>query len=209
MIRSDILVLTGDIVGSTRLDARRLDAALAVLREGCGAAAAWSGGTARFTRFRGDGWQSLGPAPALGLRAALFLRATLRAADPGCDTRISVASGAAEVPGRGDLAAAGGPAFETSGRGLDAMGRGRRLALARAEPGPCAAVEAAVAALCDEIAGRWTERQAAVLARALVPGSGTQAALAAEIGVSQQMIAKHLGAAGAAALEAALAAFET
>ena len=65
----------------------------------------WEGGRdARFSRFRGDGWQCLAPAPPLALRAALFLRAHLRALDRDVDTRISVGIGPASLPEAGDLA---------------------------------------------------------------------------------------------------------
>lgn len=208
MTQTEITVLTGDIVASSKLGAEALDAALGVLRAGCEAVAGWSGAAARFTRFRGDGWQSIGPEPGLALRATLFLRARLRATDLGCDTRISVAIGEGELPTEGDLSAAGGRAFEISGRNLDGMARGRRLAFGREAPWPCAPAEAAIWALCDEISGRWTKRQAAVFARALVPGAGAQATLAGELGVSQQMIAKHLKAGGDRALQAGVAAFE-
>ena len=66
-----------------RLPPEALDAAMrALARPPRGDVGAGSGGRdARFTRFRGDGWQCLAPAPALALRAALFLRAHLRALD--------------------------------------------------------------------------------------------------------------------------------
>ena len=208
MTTTDLCVLTGDIVASSKLSPRGLDAALDVLREGCAVAAGWSGNRAGFTRFRGDGWQSLGPEPEFALRAALFLRARLGAAELGSDTRISVAIGPGVVPDAGDLASASGPVFEMSGRNLDGMGRGRRLALGRVGPAAAGAAEEAVVALCDEISGRWTARQAAVFALALQPGAGSQTEHAAKLGVSQQMIAKHLKAGGERALRAALAAFE-
>ncbi len=208
MTRPEMIVLTGDIVASSTLGAAALDAALGVVRAGCAEAAGWSGREARFTRFRGDGWQSLGPEPELALRAMLFLRARLRAAEAGCDTRISAAIGPGRVPDAGDLSSASGSVFEVSGRNLDAMGRGRRLMLGRAEPAPCGPAEDAILALCDEISGRWTARQAAVFVLALPPGAGPQSDHAARLGVSQQMVAKHLKAGGDRALRLALAAFE-
>ncbi len=208
MTPSDICVLTGDIVASSKLSADGLDAALDVLRGGAAVAAGWSGLESSFTRFRGDGWQSLGPAPRLALRAVLFMQARLRAADLGCDTRISAAIGPGVVPDSADLASASGPVFEMSGRNLDAMARGRRLALGRVGAANGGTAEQAVVALCDEISGRWTARQAAVFVLALQPGAGPQAEHAARLGVSQQMIAKHLKAGGDRALRVALAAVE-
>ena len=85
----EIVVLTGDIVGSSRIAperSRRGDecAASVAARD---VARHWGDGEARFARFRGDGWQCLGPAPAFALRAALLMRAT------------SPRSGAASTPG--------------------------------------------------------------------------------------------------------------
>ena len=131
---SDLAVLTGDIIRSCRLTPEALDAAMAALSRAAAAMSAWDGSRdARFSRFRGDGWQCLAPSPALGLRAVLFLRAHLRALDRDTDTRASVGIGPGALPERGDLSAAGGPAFEISGRGLDKMARVQQLAVA-AEP---------------------------------------------------------------------------
>jgi hypothetical protein len=170
---------------------------------------AWEGAVpARFTRFRGDGWQCLAPAPPRALRAALFLRAHLHALDRDADTRVSVGIGPGALPADDGLAAATGPAFEASGRGLDRMARAQQFAVAWADPPPAAAVIAAVYALSDEISRLWTPRQAEVLIESLSPGEESQEALAAQHGVSQQAIAKRLSGGGDWALRRALAALE-
>jgi hypothetical protein len=204
----EIAVLTGDIIRSSRLAPEALDAAIGALAAGAAAMSSWEGSRdARFSRYRGDGWQCLAPSPAMALRATLFLRAHLRALD-GPDTRISVGIGTASLPASGDLSAAGGPAFETSGRGLDKMARAQQFAIAWAEPPAGAAVIGAVFALSDEISRLWTARQAEVLVETLSPGEELQEALAAQRGVSQQAIAKRLSAGGDWALQRALAALE-
>jgi hypothetical protein len=205
----EIAVLTGDIIRSSRLSPEALDAAIGALAAGAAAMSAWEGSRdARFSRFRGDGWQCLAPSPAMALRAALFLRAHLRALDGGPDTRISVGIGAGSLSASGDLSAASGPAFETSGRGLDKMARAQQFAIAWDRPPTGAAVIGAVFALCDEISRLWTARQAEVLIETLSPGEELQEALAAQRGVSQQAIAKRLSAGGDWALQRALAALE-
>lgn len=201
-------VLTGDIVRSARLGPAGLDAAMAALARGAAAAGAWTGTAPRFTRFRGDGWQCLAPSPALALRAALLLKAHLRREGRGLATRIAIGIGPGELPEGDDLAAAGGPAFRAAGEALDTMRRSARLALAWAEPPPDAALRRALALLADEIARRWTPVQAAALVAALQPAPPIQTALAAELGISQQMVAKHLAAGGHGALLAALDAVE-
>ena len=206
---ADLAVLTGDIVRSSKLAPETLDAAMAGLARGAAAMGRWEGSRdASFDRFRGDGWQCLAPSPAMALRAALFLRAHLRALDREIDTRVSVGIGPGALAPSGDLAAASGPAFEVSGRGLDGMARAQQFAVAWASPPPAAAVVGAVYALADEISRLWTPRQAEVLIETLSPGDERQKALAAQRGVSQQAIAKRLSAGGDWALQRAMAALE-
>jgi hypothetical protein len=209
MPQTDLAVLTGDIIKSTRLSPAALDAAMAALADAAAAMSGWEGSRdARFSRFRGDGWQCLAPSPAQALRAALFLRASLRALDRDADTRVSVGIGPGTLPAAGGLAAASGPAFEISGRGLDRMARAQQLAVAWAAPPAAAAVVGAVFALADEISRLWTPRQAEVLVETLSPGDEPQETLAAQHGVSQQAIAKRLSGGGEWALRRALAALE-
>ena len=203
-------VLTGDLVRSSRLTAADLDRAMAALARGADQAAGWGDHPGRFTRFRGDGWQCLAPSPPLALRTALILKAHLRREGRQFDTRIAIGVGAAELPAAGDLAAASGPAFRRAGHGLDTMRRSARLAIGWQDPPADAAKVRAIVALADEIARRWTPAQASVLVGSLTPDDGrSQGEVAATLSVSQQMVAKHLRAAGNPALEVALAALET
>jgi hypothetical protein len=207
-VPASLAVLTGDIVRSSRLAPADLDRAMAALARGAEAAAGWDGASARFTRFRGDGWQCLAPSVPLALRTALLLRAHLRRQGRQFDTRVAIGVGPGALPGAGDLSAASGEAFRLAGHGLDAMRRSARLALAWADPPARAAEVEAIVALIDEIARRWTPAQAEVLTRSLVPGGAVQSAVAGELGVSQQMVAKHLRSAGEPAVAQALAAIE-
>jgi hypothetical protein len=138
---------------------------MAAIADAAGAAARWGDRSVRLARFRGDGWQWVAPEPRLAMRAALVIRASLRAEGRAFDTRISIGIGPGSLPSYGELAAASGPAFQLSGRGLDEMGRSRRLALAWAVPPACAGERRALVALVDEIARRWTPAQAAGPAR--------------------------------------------
>lgn len=201
----ELAVLTGDIVASSRLSQDDLDDVLATVAGSAETAAAWTGVRARFGRYRGDGWQCLGPSSALSLRAALFIRAGLRARRHALDTRISIGIGFGAVPETG-VAAASGPAFERSGAGLDDMGRAARFAFT---PSDNPALAGALFALADEISRRWTVRQAEVFVHALPPDAPTQSAIGERLDVSQQMVAKHLRAGGDWALREAMAALET
>lgn len=206
---AQLAVFTGDIVRSSRLPPGGADRAVARIEEAASTTWAWgsSDGGPRFTRFRGDGWQCLAPSEDLALRGALFLRARLRDLGRDFDTRISVGIGAGDVGGA-TLASASGAAFEASGSGLDRIGRLSRLAVAWDTPPACADLIGAIYALADEIARRWTPRQAIVVAHALQPKAEAQEAIAREIGVSQQMVAKHLSAAGERPLRLALRVLE-
>lgn len=209
-----IAVLTGDIVKSSRLSPGELDRAMDALRSGAEALAGWGeSGAGHFSRFRGDGWQCIAPAPVLAPRSSLYLRACLRRLGREYETRISVGIGpgslSSDQPDRWNpLAGASGAAFELSGRGLDEMSRARHLAIDWSEPPADAALIDAVFALTDEISRLWTPRQAEFLCETLSPGDTPQETLAARHGITQQTVAEHLRAGGDWALRTALAAVE-
>ncbi len=204
-----LAVLTGDIVRSSALDPAGLEAAMAAVATAAEEAGSWGRGPSRFARFRGDGWQWLAPDPRHALRAALLFRAALRAEGRSLDTRISIGIGPGTLPAGADISAASGPAFELSGRGLDDMGRARRLTMAWAAPPSSASERRAIVALVDEIARRWTPAQARVLRAALQPDAPSQLEMASTFGVAQQTVARHLRTAGAGPLLQAIDAFET
>jgi len=209
MPQSDLAVLTGDVIKSSRLPPGALDAVMAALASGASAMSGWPGAVpARFTRFRGDGWQCLAPSPPQALRAALFLRAHVRALGLGADTRVAVGLGWGDVPDTGGLAAAGGPAFEASGRSLDKTGGPQRFVVGWAVPPPTESLVGAVYALCDEISRLWTASQAELLIETLAPGETPQRELADKHGITQQAVAKRLRAASDWALRQALIAVE-
>lgn len=155
-------VLTGDIVSSTRM-APTLRRKLAKLIERGGTelrrilpAEALTG----LDVFSGDAWQGVLDCPSRSLRAAVFLRAFFRANLPQADSRIAIGVGPIDfLPGtqvsRGD-----GPAFQRSGRLLEAMKKGSRL---RFDSGSGAADERwdLTCGLLDAlIRNSWTDRRA-------------------------------------------------
>jgi hypothetical protein len=207
---AELVILTGDLVGSSRLDPSEIDAAMAALeRASAEVMRQWGEGPARFTRYRGDGWQCIGPPPRLALRAALLFRAHLGALGRSFDTRISVGIGPGTLPADTNLTGAVGVAFELSGRTLDRMPHAPRFAVAWDGPPPHAVLVQAIFALCDEISRHWTPRQAQVLVEAIGPRARpSQEALADRFGVTQQVIARHLAGGGDWALRQALEAIE-
>lgn len=210
----DLTIATGDIVASSRLGSRELDGAMTVLRDASQLVWRWRIRTPppRFVRFRGDGWQAVLPEPEIALRAALFFRARVRCLGPDHDTRISIGIGPGQLATDGSLGASAGPAFELSGRGLDDMPRAARFTIAhlrkKGEPQVATSLAIAVFGLADEVSRRWTVKQAEVFSRMLAPDAGPQKITAEALGVSQQMVAKHLRTGGDWALQQAMQVLE-
>jgi hypothetical protein len=210
----DVVVFTGDLVGSSKLTPAELAKAMATLEASSNAVMevfgnSRSGFAFGFTGFRGDGWQCLGPEPRYALRGALALRASLSALGRPFDTRISIGLGKGWQSEEADFRVSSGPAFELSGRGLDTMEHVRRFAIAWEEPPAAASLVIAIFALCDEISRNWTPGQARVVARLLLERQRpNQEALAQELGIRQQTVADHLSGGGDWALQEALKAIE-
>lgn len=202
---SQAAVLTGDLVGSSRAGPAAVERAMARLAATATEIAGWTpGDDARFTRFRGDGWQMHLADPGHALRAALRVIAALAVPD-GLPTRAAIGVGRVDSLGDASLADADGPAFAASGRALDAMGRGRRLAV---DGDGVSEMHRALVALLDERSARWTRLQAEAMAAALDPHAAPARALAARLGISPQAMSYRLTGAGLPAIRGALAAWE-
>ena len=186
---ADWAIFTGDIVKSTEMARAELEAVFEQLIEAATRIEGWQEAPARFTRFRGDGWQ-MATRPAMAFRAALTLRAALRQKAKHIDTRIGIGIGAANLSGV-DLSAADGPALVASGHALDAMPRRRRLSAPEASPALRAALP-----LADRICTGWTPRQAEVAYYLLSPSPPSQSHVAEHLGLTQQSIQRHATAAG-------------
>ncbi|ETX14584.1 hypothetical protein OCH239_03145 [Roseivivax halodurans JCM 10272] len=204
MTLDTMAILTGDIVGSRKIGTDGTAAVFAALGEAFSGVEGWSGGPARLTRSRGDGWQAAVPDGARALRVALCIRAYLRARDLP-ETRIGIGLGGVKSLGSADLSDGDGPAFYAAADMLERMGRSRRLVLSPQAVPPLAP---ALVALCDTLAGGWTRLQGEVVWPLLQPSAISQTSLAATLGVTQQSIADRLDAAGFAAMTEALEAFE-
>ncbi len=199
-------VLTGDLIGSTKADPAAVELAMNTLRKSADTLAGWRGETApRFTRFRGDGWQIVVEPPELALRAALFLKARLGAGGTGLATRIAIGIGPIADPGTGDLAGAHGPAFEASGRALDAMKRGEDWVIAGEGIG---GLHRSLVTLLAATARTWSREQAEAMAHALDPASPTLAEISGRIGITPQAVSYRLKAAGYKEVDETLNAWE-
>ena len=193
---SQITVLTGDLVASSRLSGSALDRALAVVKQASADLGPEIGAT-RFARNRGDGWQIALANPRFQARLALLIRAHLRALGTEFSTRIAIAQGTGSFPDTTDLNAAHGPVFTASGQLLDTL-EGARIAYAGG-----GALGAALR-LFDHISQGWTQAQARAMLAMLRLDPPTQTAAAAEIGITRQSLAQALQGAGYEAILDAL-----
>ena len=191
-------VLTGDLIRSTSLPQQQADAAMSALGK---AADDW-GGDLHFTRFRGDGWQILLDRPQSALRIALYMTASLAAADTGLTTRLAIGFGTVTRHSEGDLSDALGTAFTRSGRALDHMPRNRRWAVAGGPSLP--AWIPATLALAEWHSARWTPGQAAVVAEWLDTVDRTQEEWASRMGLTRQAWKARFDGSGIAAWTPAL-----
>lgn len=213
-VHSQHAVLTGDIVGSSRLsvDERR------ALHEG------FAGGAGRLEQHfgqqilhkpeivRGDSWQFAVKDPEKSLRIALFFRALIRISLPEVeiDSRIAIGFGSIDfVPG-GRISSGDGEAYRLSGEGLENLQKPFRMGLFfpdKYRSNLTGALDVIVK-LIDREVGKWTKAQAESTAGALIGLTQQQIAsdwVAREI--TQQAVAQHLERAGWSTVEAGLSFF--
>ncbi len=202
MLARMFVVLTGDIVESSDLEVEALEATLEAVALASRDVRAWPGVSQwGFARRGGDAWQLAFDAPALGLRAALYITACLRRLGKTRATRIALAVGPGQMPGKNPNTAHGA-GFTASGRLLEKLPSGRYLDDAGG------GASAAAARLADHIAQGWTPAQARAMAEQLPPASGPRSEAAARLGITRQAVDQALWAAGYPAIEAALEALE-
>lgn len=209
-------VLTGDVVGSSRLDVsgrRKMNYAIHRAAEGVrevfGEAV-----PLEVDIYRGDGWQLMLSTPSGSLRAGLLYRTTFRVfmEMDGIDTRVAIGLGSVDLLPDLNVSSGDGPAFRASGASLEDMPRGRRMRFAWPDIDKRGLAEAldVIVQLVDELAIHWTGKQAKAVAGALK--GWTQNRVARQWGerqITQQAVAQHLDRASWSAVERALEFFET
>jgi len=204
-------VLTGDLVGSSKVSPTELRDTMNVLRKGAAefAAAFPNSVWGDLDVFSGDGWQLLLRRPGLSLRAAVFLRCRVKGIEGlKLDSRVAVSWGHIDEetvkPKR--VSEASGEAFTASGRALAEMPKRRRFGLRVTTSGPEKLFLGASIGLLDELAARWTARQAQTLTLALL--GKNQEEIASAMGKKQPTIYQALQSAGWNAVEGLLDAVE-
>ena len=203
-------VVTGDVVGSSRLTTRQRRRLLAALQSGRGKLKKYFGDdlVGDVELFRGDSWQFVLSRPAPSARAALFYRASLRAemALRSVDSRVAIGVGGISLLPKATIAAGDGEAFGLSGEALDSMPRTTRMRFRGPAVGEdlSASIDVSLQ-LIDALASRWTARQALAVSGALLGWTQERIARAwFREKVTQQAVAQHLGRAGWSAIQAAL-----
>lgn len=186
-------VLTGDLVGSSRLDPASLQGARQTFEAASAEIAGWAPKLVASTPdfFRGDSWQLLLTQPGFSLRAAFYIRASLKAGDPDWDTRIAIGLGEVAKIDKGRTSLSSGEAFLLSGHALDAMGAATNIIVS----GQSSAGLDVLARICSSMADDWSQKQAQAVCLALAPDAPTQAEMAERLGVTQQAVSKALASA--------------
>jgi hypothetical protein len=200
-------VLTGDIVGSSRLSVKEFKSVKDCLKEAsremdnlCKSADSLVIGDIDF--YRGDGWQLLFAQPRYVLRGCLFLRAYLRAYCD-ADTRIAVGIGEVEHIDRNRISQSTGAAFQLSGSALDKLKRRRRMTIVLSDKQAGKNfLLASVFELSDAIVQGWTQKQAETMLWALK--GYKQVEIAEKQGKKQQSVGESLNFSGWYAIEPVL-----
>lgn len=209
-------VLTGDIVGSSRLSADERRALHGHFRESAARLeAAFEGQVLhRPELVRGDSWQFAVAQPERALRIALFFRALVQFSLPGAniDTRLALGFGTIDFLPGGELSSGDGEAYRLSGEGLEALQKPYRMGLFFPKRFRSLLSDGldVIVKLLDRQAGRWTEAQAESVAGAML--ELTQQMIATnwvEREITQQAVAQHLDRAGWATIEFSLEYFES
>ena len=167
-------VLTGDLVGSSRLASYQSQRAMELLRTSAPLFEKYFPGTicGKMDTFRHDSWQLLLNKPEMAFRAALFLRSALKMesdATTKYDTRISIGIGTVEYIARERISDSRGPSFTLSGKGVDAMkGASLALSIATERAESWNDMIRAVIPLLDCIATDWTPTESRAVNAALM-----------------------------------------
>lgn len=204
-------VLTGDIVGFSKLPVGQRRRINDILKEGCRKISRVFKGSVPLDVdvFRGDSWQLLVSDAAISLRAALYLRAHLRASHEALkiDTRIAIGVGAIDFLPGDRVSKGDGPAYRISGSGLESMNKAGRMCFGFKGSDVEGAMDVIVR-LTDVLAMNWSGRQARALTGALQGLTQEKIGALWTPPITQQSVNRHLQRAGWFAIEEAVAYFE-
>jgi len=208
-------VLTGDIVGSSKLETSERKTLHDVLESTSKEIVLQFQGDVPYQPylFRGDSWQFVVAKSSFTLRIGLYFRTYLksRMESKRIDTRISMGIGFISFIPPNNLSSGDGEAFRLSGIGLENMDKSSRMTISfpdRFESDIASSIQMIVK-LIDLQVKNWTERQSKVVSGALL--GYTQKTIAEKLfgnKISQQAVAQHLDRAGWNSIESGINFFE-
>jgi hypothetical protein len=207
-------VLTGDIVGSSKLNQverellpKKILGASETLQESFNCV------PFQIRIFRGDSWQFIVSAPEKSLRVGLMFRSLIRNSfqETPLDTRIGIGIGSIHFLPEENLSSGDGEAFRRSGAALENMVRKRYLDGIFPErwDWPITELLREVLLWIDLQAQNWTPGQAGAVSGALL--GRTQSGIAKQEfqgEITQQAVAQHLQRAGWAAVQSSVDLYE-
>lgn len=175
-------ILTGDLIGSRRLKPDQLKALFRALNDHWKqfSEAHQEAVVGQVEIFRGDGWQAALKQASLAGKAALFLRAAIKAHPLShlLDTRIGLGFGPVETLHPDRLGESNGLAFQRSGEALDDLAKGSCNWGLRAGIANLETLETIGFPMMDLAVSRWTRAEA-------------MAAMGSLLGWTQEKIAEH------------------
>lgn len=208
-------VLTGDIVGSSRLSVEERRELHSQFSKNTDRLVETFGEQVmhRPEIVRGDSWQFAIADPSNALRIALFFRALIRISIPGAgiDSRVAIGFGGIDFLPMDEISSGDGEAYRLSGEGLESIKKPFRMGLFFPEEERSNLTDAldVIVKFIDQRLSKWTEAQAESAAGALL--GLTQQAIASdwvERDITQQAVAQHLERAGWLVIETGLIYFE-
>jgi hypothetical protein len=203
-------VISGDVVGSSRLGREAREALPGILKEATAALREFLGEAVPLDIdiYAGDAWQLLLTDPGSALRAAVFLRAYLLDRAEGVDTRVAVAIGGVDfVPGE-RVSEGDGEAFRLAGRRLRESNSGQRMRFVSAEADDGGLWDVAFGLIDAIITQSWSTKQARAVSGALRRWPLWRTASLWSSPITVPTVQSHLRKAGWSAIERAIECFE-
>jgi hypothetical protein len=192
-------VITGDVVGSSKLSPHQRKKLLVTLKRAARSVQKAFGKNVPFgiDIFRGDSWQLFVFDPSKSIRVGLFMRAAFKAqwGKGKNDTRIAIGVGTVDFIPSDRISEGDGEAFRLSGTALETMRKNTRMRIALPDKDRENTMNV-VLQLIDTLASRWTDRQAYAVMGALQGLKQDEIAQRWENATTQQNIAKHLSGSG-------------
>lgn len=203
-------VITGDIVGSSKLDPVQREDLFQVMKEGSAALKSWLGPIMplEVDIYGGDTWQVLLTHPGRTLAAGLFFRSFLRSSLSKRDTRFAVAVGTIDfVPGS-NVSEGDGEAFRLSGQTLsDGLGK-RRMAFVSHDQDATVRWDVVFDLIDALVSNQWTENRSQAVTGALRQLKQEEIGGLWDPPIEQSSVNRHLQSSGWASVSRAITQFE-